>query len=62
MFTKDSKVKDEDLVLMETKTIEEKCGNCGQQLLLKVYYSREGYQQKIECESCGLAIWKTRLD
>ncbi|HUT82544.1 MAG TPA: hypothetical protein VMZ29_15210 [Candidatus Bathyarchaeia archaeon] len=62
MFTKDSKIKEEDLVLMETKIMEEKCGKCGQSLLLKIYYSRKGYQQKIECNGCGMAVWKTRLE
>ncbi|MBN1330596.1 MAG: hypothetical protein JXA54_14065 [Candidatus Heimdallarchaeota archaeon] len=62
MFTKDSKIKEEDLVLMETKTMEEKCGKCGQSLLLKIYYSRKGYQQKIECENCKLVVWKTPLE
>jgi len=61
MFTKDSKVKDEDLVLMETKELIEKCGKCGTVLKIKVYYSRKGYQQKIECDNCGLAIWKQPL-
>ncbi|NHJ84830.1 MAG: hypothetical protein FK734_05175 [Asgard group archaeon] len=58
MFTKKTNVDDDDLVLMETKTLEEKCGNCGKKLTLKIYWSKEDYRQKIECEDCGIAVWK----
>lgn len=59
MFTKDSKVDEKDLVLVETQNIQEKCGACGEQLIIKVFWSKDGYQQKIECTNCGLSIWKT---
>ena len=59
MFTKDSKVKEGDLVLVETKPLEEKCGECGNKLVQKLFWSKEDYQQKIECEKCGLAFWRS---
>ncbi len=58
MFTKDSKVKEDDLVLVETKPLKEKCGHCGNELVLKLFWTKEDYQQKIECEKCGLAVWR----
>ena len=60
MFTKDSKINEKELVLMETQDLQEKCGACGEQLIIKVYWSKEDYQQKIECPKCGLSIWKTK--
>ena len=59
MFTKDSKVEEKNLVLIETQNIQEKCGACGEQLVIKVYWSKDGDQQKIECIKCGLSIWKS---
>ncbi|MHA1121305.1 MAG: hypothetical protein ACTSPC_00650 [Candidatus Heimdallarchaeota archaeon] len=61
MFTKDSDVKEEDLVLMETKELKEKCGNCNSALTLKLFWSRKEYKQKIECPKCGSAVWKSNL-
>jgi len=61
MFTKDSDVKEEDLVLMETSELKEKCGKCNSTLTLKLYWSRKEYKQKIECKNCGLAVWKSNL-
>jgi DNA-directed RNA polymerase subunit RPC12/RpoP len=61
MFTKDSDMDEEDLVLMETKELTEKCGNCNSKLVLKLYWSKDEYKQKIECENCGLAVWKSKL-
>ncbi|NHJ39985.1 MAG: hypothetical protein FK731_08125 [Asgard group archaeon] len=58
MFIKDSQVDEEDLVLVESKDLEEKCGKCGSGLILKVYWSKKGHQQKIECTKCGMAVWK----
>jgi hypothetical protein len=59
MYTKKSKVDEEDLVLMETQTLKEKCGACGGDLLLKVFWSKKGYQKKIECNNCGIGGWKS---
>jgi hypothetical protein len=59
MYTKDSKMKEEDLVLIETQDIDEKCGKCGSKLILKVFWTREDYQHKIECSKCDLAIWRS---
>ncbi len=59
MFTKDSKVDEKDLVLIETQNIQEKCGGCGEQLIIKIFWSKNGDQQKIECTKCGLGIWKS---
>lgn len=61
MFTRDSDVKEEDLVLIETKELTEKCGSCDSTLILKIYWSKDDYKQKIECENCGLAVWKSNL-
>jgi len=58
LYTKKSKVDEEDLVLMETQTLQEKCGKCNGNLILKIYWSKEGYQQKIECSDCDLSAWK----
>ncbi|MFW9922686.1 MAG: hypothetical protein ACFFDW_05265 [Candidatus Thorarchaeota archaeon] len=58
MFTKKSKINEEELVLMETQELQEKCGKCEGKLLLKIYWSKEDYVRKIECEKCGMAIWK----
>jgi len=59
VFTKDSKVEEKDLVLIDTQNIQEKCGACGEQLIIKVYWTKDGDQQKIECTKCGLSIWKS---
>jgi hypothetical protein len=62
MFRKDSKVKEEDLVLIETQKLEEKCGECGKQLILKVYWSKKGHQRKIECSNCNIEMWHTPVE
>ena len=62
MYTKKSKVDDKDLVLVETQVLQEKCGECDGQLVLKVYWSKEGYQQKIECTDCELSAWKIKKE
>ncbi|NHK30319.1 MAG: hypothetical protein FK730_03135 [Asgard group archaeon] len=61
MFTKDSKVDEEDLVLIESQDLQEKCGSCGTELVLKVFWSKEGHQQKIECPKCGMAVWRNPI-
>ena len=59
MYTKKSKVDDEDLVLVDTQTLKEKCGKCDGDLIMKIYWSKKGYQQKIECTKCGIGGWKS---
>ena len=59
MFSEKNKTSDEDLVLIETQSLQEKCGNCGEPLLLEIYYSKKEYQQKIVCKKCDLSFWKT---
>lgn len=58
MFTKKSKTDDENLVLVETQELEEKCGKCNTNLVLKVYWSNEGYTKQIECTKCEISVWK----
>ena len=58
MFTEKSKVDEKDLVLVETQKMKEKCGSCNGDLVMKIFWSKKGYQQKIECEDCGIALWK----
>ncbi|MHA1503922.1 MAG: hypothetical protein ACTSPT_01885 [Candidatus Heimdallarchaeota archaeon] len=59
MFTKKSKVDEKDLVEVESQTLKEKCGACGGDLLMKVFWSKKGYQQKIECKEGGIGGWKS---
>ena len=41
--------------------LKEKCGSCGTELILKVFWSKEGHQQKIECPKCGMAVWRNPI-
>ena len=57
MYSKKPDVSEEELALMETQDLIEKCGKCDGQLILKVYYSQNDYYKKIECTKCGLGVW-----
>ncbi|RLI68309.1 hypothetical protein DRO91_03650 [Candidatus Heimdallarchaeota archaeon] len=59
MFSERNQTSDEDLVLIETQNLQEKCGRCNEPLVLEIYYSKKKYQQKIVCKKCGLFFWKT---
>jgi len=59
MFSEKNRISEEDLVLIESQLLQEKCGNCGEELALEIYYSNKGYQRKIVCKKCGLSFWKT---
>ncbi|MBD3192196.1 MAG: hypothetical protein GF308_16265 [Candidatus Heimdallarchaeota archaeon] len=58
MYTRKSNATENELILIETKMLEEKCGKCSNPLILKTYWSKKGHQQKIECSECGLAVWR----
>ena len=60
-MSKNMKIKESDLVLIEAKILQEKCGKCDNALTMKTFWSKKGYQQKIECTSCGLTIWKDQI-
>ena len=61
MFTKKSP-EEKDLVLIQTQQLQEKCGECGGELILKLYWTKDGYQQNIECKSCDLSVWRQLED
>lgn len=58
MYTKNSNATEDELILIESKKLEERCGKCGDSLILKTYWTKKGHQQKIECPKCGLTVWR----
>ena len=58
MFTKKASVDEKDLVEIERQDLEEKCGSCNGKLVSKIFWSKEGHHQKIECEECGMSVWR----
>jgi hypothetical protein len=61
MYTKKPEGNEKDLVFVQSQELNEKCGKCGGQLVIKIFWSKNGYQQKIECLSCGMGGWKKEM-
>ena len=47
-----------EMVLISEKESEVKCGQCGNNLLVRVYYHNDKYYTMFYCKTCNIKMWK----
>ena len=47
-----------EMVLISEKESEVKCGKCGNNLIVRVYYHNEKYYTMFYCKTCNIKMWK----